>query len=196
MWKYNYSNELMHYGILGMKWGHRKAQSTSAAYNKMRNAKSAYKTSKSAYKTAIKESKKAYRKMHNRSANHPIATNFTKKGRAKYEKAFDDYYDAEKNKRNKRTEYRDAKKEYKQAKADRKEKIESQTKELNKKASFGEKLIYNNATRRKAAKYIVDNNMSVSEATKKAQGYARRKTAAMIAFYGASAVAHNYAMNK
>ena len=31
MWTYNYTNELCHYGILGMKWGVRKNRSTSSS---------------------------------------------------------------------------------------------------------------------------------------------------------------------
>ena len=109
MWTYNQTqqpDELMHYGIPGMKWGHRKAQSTSAAYNKMRNAKSAY-------KTARKESNKEYKKVYDLAGNRPII-NFTKKGKARYERVFGDYHDAVKNTRNKRIEYKDARKEYKQ----------------------------------------------------------------------------------
>ena len=35
------NEELMHYGIPGMKWGHRKAQTTSSTNNKVRSTKAA-----------------------------------------------------------------------------------------------------------------------------------------------------------
>lgn len=50
MWTYNYtqqSDELYHYGIPGMKWGHRKAQVTSA--------KTAYRSAKKDYKQSVKD---------------------------------------------------------------------------------------------------------------------------------------------
>ncbi|MCF8018186.1 MAG: hypothetical protein K9L62_02185 [Vallitaleaceae bacterium] len=85
--------------------------------------------------------------------------------------------------------------EKKQAKAERKSKIKSTYKTLNKKASLGEKLTFNNATRKKAAKYIVDNNMTVEQATLKSQGDAYRNTAIFVAAYGAISVA-GYIANK
>ena len=50
MWSYNYtqqSDELYHYGIPGMKWGHRKAQVSSA--------KTAYRSAKKDYKKSVKD---------------------------------------------------------------------------------------------------------------------------------------------
>lgn len=52
MWEYNYGDELYHFGVPGMKWGHRKANV------QVSSAKAAYKSSKAAYKTAKKDLRK------------------------------------------------------------------------------------------------------------------------------------------
>lgn len=86
-----------------------------------------------------------------------------------------------------------AKKAYKQAKKANKKAIDKQYAKLQKNASLKDRLMYNDATRRKAAKYVVNNNMSVAEATKKANSNARKTTAALLAAYGAVKVAHKVA---
>lgn len=178
MWQYNYTDELMHYGVLGMKWGHRKAANTSSTLNRVKSAKAA---KKAAYKKYSKDYDSAY----NYSSRHLVSQYVGKKQKAESDRRWDQASkSAEK--------YVQAKKEYKHAKADRKEKIKSQTKELNKQASFGEKLLFKDATRKRAAKYIVDNNMTVAEAKKKAQGDALRNTAVFMAAYGAVAVTSLY----
>lgn len=66
---------------------------------------------------------------------------------------------------------------------------------LNKQASTKDKIIYNNATRKKAAKYIVNNNMTVKEATAKSKKDAWRNTAVIMGAYGGLSVAALYKMN-
>lgn len=68
-----YNDELMHYGVLGMKWGVRKAVRTDS---NVRSAKSDYKNAKKAYS-------KSFNKAYRNSSLHPITQFATKKGRAK-----------------------------------------------------------------------------------------------------------------
>lgn len=88
-----------------------------------------------------------------------------------------------------------AKTDYKKAKLERKQQIKNTYKSLNKNASLGEKLTYNNATRKKAAKYVVDNDMTVEQAKARANKDAIRNTGAILAAYGTVAAVSLYKMN-
>ena len=74
------------------------------------------------------------------------------------------------------------------AKAERKEAIKAQTKEINKQTSFGEKMLYSNSVRKRAAKYMVDHNMSMEEARRASNDKALKTTVAYLAGYGATMV--------
>lgn len=168
--------ELYHYGVKGMKWGHRKKPELSSIATNVKNTKAAYKDAKKAYGKSFN---KAYAKSHQ-------AYSLSKTKRAANDKRWEDVYD-------KATAADKARNEYKTAKKARKDAVKSTYKDLKKKAGFVEKHLYSEGTRKKAAKYIVDNNMSVAEATKKAKGDAWRNTAAFVAGYGAIAAATIYA---
>ena len=170
----NEEDYLEHFGVKGMKWGVRK--------QKVLNAKSEYKKARKAYN-------KSYNKAYNYSANHPYSQFVTKKGRAESENRWEQASsDADR--------YNSAKSAYKSAKRERKNAIKDTYKGINKNTSFYEKVMFNNATRKKAAKYVVDNDMSVSEATAKAKGDAVRNTAILLAACGsiriASGIINNY----
>ena len=173
MWEYNYYNPdvLCHYGVPGMKWGHRKAQSYSDSYNKVKNTKAAYKAAKKTYT-------KDYNKAYNYSARHPVSQWSSKSGnKAEADRRWDKAIDSAKKQDS-------AKRAYKNAKKANREAISKTQRERHKQASLGEKFMYNEATRRKAAKYVVNNNMSISEANKKAKGEAMRNTAILLGAYG------------
>lgn len=185
MYDYNYSEDyLMHYGVKGMKWGVRRATSQLATSDTRKRFDSA----KADYKQAKKDYNKAWDSAQKYTNRHPIGQFVSKKKKAESDRRWNDAID-------KAEVANKAQAKYKKAKAERKTAINSAHNELNKNASRIDKMIYNDATRKKAAKYMVDNNMSMKEANERAKSDAKRNTAVILGAYGAVAVASLY-MNK
>lgn len=171
-------DELYHFGVKGMKWSHRKSLPTSSLRNQVDSAKTTYKNAKKAYNKSFND---AYK---HRAEAYSFSKERRKANDARWAKT-----QVDANKLN------SAKADYKKAKLERKQKIKNTYKSLNKSASLGEKLTYNNATRKKAAKYVVDNGMTVEQAKSRANKDAIRNTGAILAAYGTVAVASLYKMN-
>lgn len=168
---------LQHYGVPGMKWGVRRRTQLPTS-----NIRNRYDAAKANYKSAKKVYKKSFNEAYDKSM---AAWSPSKKHRqendARWEKAIKDADKANK-----------AQNSYKKAKQERKYAINKTYADINKKASFGERFIYNDATRKKAAKYIVDNNMSVADANKRAKKDAWVNSAIIGGAIGAISVASLY----
>lgn len=185
---YYYDDELMHYGTKGMKWGVRRYQNADGSLTpagEKRYGNDPVGRAKLNVKAAKKDYNKAYNKAHNYSARHPIGQWTSKKKKAESDRRWDDAID-------KADKLNKAKSDYKQAKKERRANINKTHREINDRASLGDRLIYNDATRRKAAKYVVDKNMSMDDAIKRANSDAKRNTAIILGVYGTIAVASIY----
>lgn len=99
--------ELYHYGVPGMRWGHRKARPMSAE-------RSRYKSAKENYKTANKAYKKSYNDARNYSKTHPSLKGSRGHKRAEADRRWDDTKSKANAAYEAKTQYKQAKKEYKQ----------------------------------------------------------------------------------
>ena len=119
-------DELMHYGVPGMKWGHRKALPISSQRARYDAAKQQYKADRKAYS-------KSFNKAYSYSSRHPISQYVGKKQKAESGKRWDDAYD-------KAVQANKSKSAMKQAKKDRKQSIKNAYYDVKKNESIKEKL--------------------------------------------------------
>lgn len=177
---------LAHYGVLGMKWGKRKAQPTSAIKSKVNRAKSAMKARKDKYLSKNHEDD-AYDKAYNDTYNKLIKSGMRKsKAEAQAFKAATGVatkVGIEEHAKYK-SDMKKLKSNYKQAKKERKTSLKETFNKINKDTKLRDKLLYSEGTRKLAAKYVVDNNMTIAEATKKANKQAIKNTALILAAQG------------
>ena len=89
-----------------------------------------------------------------------------------------------------------AQKAKQEAKLSRKWDINKVSTDFDRSATSAEKFVYNEATRKRAAKFVVDKNMPMTDALKKAKGEAWRNTAIYVGVMGGLTVAQIAVSNK
>lgn len=207
-------NELYHHGIMGMRWGVRRYQNPDGSLTpagKKRYDDRPFTASnglkvgkpKNAYVRTLGRiaSNRGFESYNEASYRHLMGTRHantvsnriaTEKGvqRMRKEAAAIREYNAH------QKDFRKGTGDKYLNKAIRRNKIDQAYEKIQSDSTMADRLLYNNATRRKAAKYVVDNNMTIAEARKKANKVAWRNTAIFTAAYGAVTLAELYAMKR
>lgn len=184
---YREKDYLAHYGVKGMRWGHRKQYKDSVRSARQRMYDRQDKA-ENWHENKVMSINNKYKQYGN---------NLTGKN-ARMDRKTKKAYSNEHDKATKqfKSDKKQAKTVYKQSEANRKQAIKSTYREMRENATTKEKLLYNNATRKLAAKYVVNNNMSVSDAKKAANKVAIRNTALILGAYGATTMVELYKLNK
>lgn len=193
-----HNGELYHYGVKGMKWGRRKSRAelekqagTFRASNgvKVAPAKNAY--VRAMRKVAASRGVESFETASYRSAikRKHADTLTNRENAAKGERQIRKEAQALR-------EYNAHIKDLKKGSGNkylnrevRKNKIDDAYEKIQTASTKKDRFIYNDNTRKKAARYVVDKNMSVKDAVKKAKGDAWKATAAFTAIYAGLTVA-------
>lgn len=188
---------LAHHGVLGQKWGVRRYQNPDGSLKsagRKRYAKSDIRSRVDKAKEAKKDAKldkkilnsnysHSFNRASNYSSMHPLSQ-FVGERKRKSDAYWKDAIKQAERAGKADEKYKSSKKELKDAKRARKEAINKQYEEnLSKhKSTFGEKMLYNDATRKKAAEFMVDyKDMDYETASKKSKAVAWRNTALVTA---------------
>lgn len=185
----DYRDYLQHHGVKGMKWGVRKKYEKSAIRREYDNKKYNMRSKRLKSTKALWDAAKSTNKADKYQEQYPLHSYFGKKAgvkgltylklRDEERKAGDRYYNAN-------LKYRKARKGFKSAAKKRRNEI----RKTNKKIRSSSKLRISTPITKKAAKYVVDNNMSIHDAKKRAiRNSAVQSTAIILAGVGGMAAA-------